>query len=236
MDLNRSCSPIYSHIHWTSLPVSVNGVSKTTARQIINNPLIIAPRMIEIRGLGEHENQQGVVGSSVRVTNPCDKRAPGFSWNSTGLSPVTTVRASSKPHPTHPTTPYHTPSHPTLPRSMVDRRAPPLCPSPPPYYCDLMSHGQHRTPPLTYIGLGLHVSARLEQQLQAWVLAIRCREVQGSVPFLGEEWRWGWGEGERGGGGWWSWTVGDQRICDDQRIVCSTDRMRSTDRMIEESV
>lgn len=107
MDRNRSCSPIYSHIHWTSLPVSVNGVSKTTARQIINNPLIIAPRMIEIRGLGEHENQQGVVGSSVRVTNPCDKRAPGFSWNSTGLSPVTTVRASSKPHPTHPTHPTH---------------------------------------------------------------------------------------------------------------------------------
>ena len=44
---------------------------------------------------------------------------------------------------------------------------------------------------------------------------------------------WGWGEGERGGGGWWSWTVGDQRIGDDQRIVCSTDRIGSTDRMIE---
>ena len=84
---------------------------------------------------------------------------------------------------------------------MVDRAAPPLCPSPPPYYCDLMSHGQHRTPPLTYTVLGLNLSARLEQQLQAWVIAIHCRAVQGSVPFLGEEWRWGGGEGERGEGG-----------------------------------
>ena len=109
----------------------------------------------------------------------------------------------------------------------------PLCPSPPPYYCDLTSHGQHRTPPLTYIVLGLKVSARLEQQLHYWVMAIRCRAVQGGVLGLREEWGWGWGEGERGGGGWWSWTVGDQRICDDQRIVCSTDIMGSTDRMIE---
>ena len=63
-----------------------------------------------------------------------------------------------------------------------------------------MSHGQHRTPPLTYPVLGLNLSARLEQQLQAWVLAMICREVQGSALELGEEWRWGWGEGERGGG------------------------------------
>ena len=107
------------------------------------------------------------------------------------------------------TPPFHTPHPPTTTHrhhpphfTQIDGRSCrhyPLCPSPPPYYCDLMRHGQHRTPPLTYIFvLGLNVSARLKQHLHYWVMAINCREVQGGVPFLREEWGWGWGEGERG--------------------------------------
>ena len=142
------------------------------------------------------------------------------------------VRVREKAPPPHPTTtpPYPTPPHHTyLPHHLPtpphpDRWSivppPPPCPSPPPYYCDLTSHGQHRTPPLTYPVLGRDVSARLEQHLQACVIALQCREVQGGVVVLGEEWGWRWGESERGEREWWSWTVGDQRICDNQRIVC----------------
>ena len=110
---------------------------------------------------------------------------------------------------------------------------PPPCPSPPPYYCDLTSHDHHHTTPLTsYLVRGRDVNARLDQQLQACDMALICRKVQGGVPMLREEWGWGWEEGERGEGEWWSWTVGDQRICEDQRILLSTDLMVSTDHIL----
>ena len=50
-------------------------------------------------------------------------------------------------------------------------------------YYDLTSHDHHTTL-ITYVVLGLFVTARLEQQLHASVMALVCREHQGRLLIL----------------------------------------------------
>ena len=81
------------------------------------------------------------------------------------------------------------PYPPTAPPTLTPHLAPPPLPTPP----------QRRSMvgrALAYLVLGLNVSARLEQQLHHWVMALPCREVQGSARVLREELGMGVREGE----------------------------------------
>ena len=147
------------------------------------------------------------------------------------LPPTDPMAHPTTPPPTRPTNPPPTlpvvhppPPHPAPPISML---VPPPCPSPPPYYCDLTTHEPppHHTTPLTsYIVRDRGISARLEQELQACLMALICRPVQGGVPILREEWRWrkgrvrrvkgcGLGGGREGGVDVWDRSVNHEYVC-----------------------
>ena len=102
-------------------------------------------------------------------------------------------------------------------------------------YYDLTSHDHHTTL-ITYLVLGVFVTARLEQQLDASDTAVHCRKHQGRLLLLrdGRRGRAGGGQGREGGwgGGWvgsggvWEWGGAHRRSTDvfngwtHQRIFC----------------